>query len=248
VVKPATIRLVLSIATMHSWPIHQLDVKNAFLHGHLDETVFCEQPSGFLDSTHPSHICHLRKSLYGLKQAPRAWFHHFTTIITSIGFSASKSDSSLFILHCGASIAYLLLYVDDIILTATTTTLLHSIIKSPHSEFAMSDLGDIHHFLGINVHRTPEGLFLSQQQYALEILDRANMLSCNPITTPVDTRSKLSATDGARFSDPSLYRSLAGALQYLTLTRPDLTYAVQQVCLFMHDPRDSHFQLIKHIL
>jgi hypothetical protein len=248
VVKPATIRLILSIATMHSWPIHQLDVKNAFLHGHLDETVFCEQPSGFLDSTHPSHICHLRKSLYGLKQATRAWFHHFTTIITSIGFSASKSDSSLFILHRGASIAYLLLYVDDIILTATTTTLLHSIIKSPHSEFAMSDLGDIHHFLGINVHRTPEGLFLSQQQYALEILDRANMLSCNPITTPVDTRSKLSATDGARFSDPSLYRSLAGALQYLTLTCPDLTYAVQQVCLFTHDPRDSHFQLIKHIL
>jgi hypothetical protein len=248
VVKPATIRLVLSIATMHSWPIHQLDMKNAFLHGHLDETVFCEQPSGFLDSTHPSHVCHLRKSLYGLKQAPRAWFHRFTTFITSIGFSASKSDSSLFILHRGASIAYLLLYVDDIILTATTTTLLQSIIQSLHSEFAMSDLGDIHHFLGINVHRTPEGLFLSQQQYALEILDRANMLSCNPITTPVDTRSKFSATDGARFSDPSLYRSLAGALQYLTLTRPDLTYAVQQVCLFMHDPRDSHFQLIKRIL
>jgi hypothetical protein len=248
VVKLATIRLVLSIATMHSWPIHQLDVKNVFLHGHLDETVFCEQPLGFLDSTHPSHVCHLRKSLYGLKQAPRAWFHRFTTFITSIGFSASKSDSSLFILHRGASIAYLLLYVDDIILTATTTTLLQSIIQSLHSEFAMSDLGDIHHFLGINVHRTPEGLFLSQQQYALEILDRANMLSCNPITTHVDTRSKLSATDGARFSDPSLYRSLAGALQYLTLTRPDLTYAVQQVCLFMHDPRDSHFQLIKRIL
>jgi hypothetical protein len=142
----------------------------------------------------------------------------------------------------------LLLYVDDIILTANTTTLLHSIIKSLHSEFAMSDLGDIHHFLGINVHRTSEGLFLSQQQYALEILDRANMLNCNPITTPVDTRSKLSATDGARFSNPALYRSLAGALQYLTLTCPDISYAVQKICLSMHDPRDSHFQLITHIL
>jgi hypothetical protein len=212
VVKPATIRLVLSIATMHYWPIHQLDVKNAFLHCHLDETVFCEQPSGFIDSSRPSHVCHLRKSLYGLKQAPRAWFHRFTAYITSIGFTASKSDSSLFILHHGASIAYLLLYVNDIILTANTTTLLHSIIKSLQSEFAMSDLGDIHHFLGINVHRTSKGLFLSQQQYALEILDCANMLNCNPITTPVDTRSKLSATDGAQFSNPALYRSLGGAL------------------------------------
>jgi hypothetical protein len=241
VVKPATIRLVLSIATMHSWPIHQMDVKNAFLHGHLQETVFCEQPSGFLDSSHPAHVCRLQKSLYGLKQAPRAWFHRFTTFIASIGFLASKSDSSLFILHNGTSVAYLLLYVDDIILTANTTSLLNTIISSLHSEFSMSDLGDIHHFLGINVHRSHDGLFLSQQQYALEILERAKMLNCNPISTPIDTTSKLSATHGSPFSDPSLYRSLAGALQYLTLTRPDISYAVQQVCLFMHDPRDTHF-------
>jgi hypothetical protein len=148
---------------MHSWPIHQLDVKNAFLHGHLQETVYCEQPSGFLDSSHPAHVCRLQKSLYGLKQAPRAWFHRFTTFITSIGFSTSKSDSSLFILHHDTSVAYLLLYVDDIILTANTTSLLNTIIHSLHSEFSMSDLGDIHHFLGINVHRTHDGLFLSQQ-------------------------------------------------------------------------------------
>jgi hypothetical protein len=176
----------------------------------------------------------LHKSLYGLKQAPRAWFHRFTTFITTLGFSASKCDSSLFILRHGSSIAFLLLYVDDIILTANTTTLLHSIIASLHTEFSMSDLGDIHHFLGINVHRTSTGLFLSQQQYALEILDRAKMLNCNPISTPIDTQAKLSATDGSPCHDP--------------LTRPDLSYAVQQVCLFMHAPRDSHFQLIKRIL
>jgi hypothetical protein len=225
-----------------------MDVKNAFLHGQLQETVYCEQPSGFLDSTHPSHVCLLRKSLYGLKQAPRTWFQRFTHFITSIGFSASKSHSSLFIFNNGSSIAYLLLYVDDIILTANTTTLLHSIIDSLKHEFSMSDLGDIHHFLGINVHRTTEGLFLSQQQYALEILERAKMLQCNPIATPIDTRSKISAHDGSRVGDPTLYRSLAGALQYLTLTRPEISYAVQQVCLFMHDPRDSHMQLIKRIL
>jgi histone deacetylase 1/2 len=75
VVKPATIRLVISLATAHSWPIHQLDVKNSFLNGDLQETVYCEQPSGFIDSSFPAHVCHLRKSLYGLKQAPRTWFH-----------------------------------------------------------------------------------------------------------------------------------------------------------------------------
>uniref|UniRef100_A0ACD5YWM8 Uncharacterized protein n=1 Tax=Avena sativa TaxID=4498 RepID=A0ACD5YWM8_AVESA len=112
----------------------------------------------------------------------------------------------------------------------------------------MSDLGEIHHFLGVNVQRNPHGLFLSQQQYALEILDRAGMVNCHPISTPIDISSKLSAQSGKPFADPSLYRSLAGALRYLTLTRPDLQYAVQQVCLFMHAPTDTHFQLIKRIL
>jgi hypothetical protein len=190
-----------------------MDVKNAFLHGNLQETVYYEQTSSFLDSSNPTHVCKCHKSLYGLKQAPHRWFHRFITFILSIGFSASKSDSSLFILHHGSLVAYFLLYVDDIILTANTTTLLHSVIASLKHEFSMSDLGDIHHFLGINVHRTSDGLFLSQQQYALEILDRAKMLECNPISTPIDTKNKLSTHQGSRFSDPTLYRSIAGALQ-----------------------------------
>ncbi|KAK1668266.1 hypothetical protein QYE76_056425 [Lolium multiflorum] len=131
---------------------------------------------------------------------------------------------------------------------ANTSTLLASTITSLKTEFSMTDLGDIHHFLGINVHRNTRGLFLCQQQYALEVLDRAGMLNCHPISTPVDTTSKISITTGKPFENPSLYRSLAGALQYLTLTRPDLAYAVQQVCLFMHAPTDAHFQLIKRIL
>ncbi|WVZ88247.1 hypothetical protein U9M48_034790 [Paspalum notatum var. saurae] len=96
VIKPATIRVVLSIATSASWPIHQLDVKNAFLHGNLAETVYCAQPSGFTHPSKPSHVCKLNKSLYGLKQAPRTWFLRFTTFIQSLGFRASKADTSLF--------------------------------------------------------------------------------------------------------------------------------------------------------
>ncbi|GKB51983.1 ribonuclease H-like domain-containing protein [Tanacetum coccineum] len=114
VVKPATIRTVLSLALSRHWPVHQLDVKNAFLHGSLSETVYMQQPPGFRDSQHPDHVCLLQRSLYGLKQAHRAWR--------------------------GSDTAYLLLYVDDIILTASSTDFLQSIIATLHAEFSMTDL------------------------------------------------------------------------------------------------------------
>jgi hypothetical protein len=225
-------------------------VKNAFLHGHLEETVYCQQPLGFVDPGAPDHVCHLQKSLYGLKQAPRAWYQRFATFVRHLGFVASISDTSLFVLREGTSLAYLLLYVDDIILTASSSALLQRIMTRLSSEFAMTDLGALHHFLGIAVTRSSDGLFLSQRQYAIELLQRACMAECHPTSKLVDTHAKLSATDEDLLSekDASEYRSLAGALQYLTLTRPDLAYAVQQVCLFMHAPREPHRALVKRIL
>jgi hypothetical protein len=106
----------------------------------------------------------------------------------------------------------------------------------------MTDLGHLHHFLGISVTRNSDGLFLSQRQYIIDLLSRAGMQDCQSSRTPVDTSFKLSA-DGEPFSDPTLYRSLVGALQYLTLTRPELSYAVQQACLYMHDPRVPHHNM-----
>ncbi|GKA14246.1 ribonuclease H-like domain-containing protein [Tanacetum coccineum] len=97
VVKPATIRTVLSLALTRHWPIHQLDVKNAFLNGDLSETIYMHQPLGFVDPRYPHHVCRLQRSLYGLKQAPRAWFHRFAAYATRFGFSPSRCDSSLFI-------------------------------------------------------------------------------------------------------------------------------------------------------
>ena len=112
----------------------------------------------------------------------------------------------------------------------------------------MKDLGPLHHFLGVTVESRPSGLFLHQRQYALDILDRAGMTDCKPCSTPVDTQGKLSADVGDHVADPTSYRSLAGALQYLTFTRPDITYAIQQVCLHMHDPRESHLAAMKRLL
>ncbi|GJY44910.1 ribonuclease H-like domain-containing protein [Tanacetum coccineum] len=198
VVKPATIRTILSLAVSRDWPIHQLDVKNDFLHGHLSEIVYMHQPPGFVDPNKPNYVCHLQRSLYGLKQAPRAWFQRFASYATR---------------------------VDDIILTTSSSAFLQRIIASLHSEFAMTDLGSLNYFLGISAQRSTSGLFLSQSKFADKILERAHMQNYNPCRTPVDTESKL-GSDGDPVSDPTLYRSLAGALQYLTFTRPDLSYVL----------------------
>jgi len=140
-VKPATIRTVLSLALSKAWPIHQLDVKNVFLHGELNETVYMHQPMGFRDPRKPNHVCLLKKSLYGLKQAPWAWYKRFADFVHTLGFSHSTSDHSLFIYQQGTSMVYILLYVDGIILTASSDELRKFIITLLSSEFAMKDLG-----------------------------------------------------------------------------------------------------------
>ena len=144
--------------------------------------------------------------------------------------------------------AYLLLYVDDMILLASSTALLRHIIAWLHDAFAIKDIGPVHHFLGIGVRRTRNDFFLSQAQYAADLLECAGMVNCKPVVTPADTKGKVSAADGKPLDDVTSYRSLAGALQYLTITRSDIAYAVQQVCLHMHAPRDVHQTMLKRIL
>ncbi|KAI3735041.1 hypothetical protein L6452_14528 [Arctium lappa] len=248
VVKPTTIRTVLSLAMGRKWDIHQLDVKNAFLHGELNETVFMHQPPGFHNPSYPGYVCKLQKSLYGLKQAPRAWYQRFAKYLIHLGFVCSKSDTSLFIYKHDHEIAYLLLYVDDIVLTTSSPALKRQIIGALKSEFDMTDLGPLTYFLGISVTRTTNTMFLSQRKYTEAIIKWVNMENCKPVATPVDTNSNLSLSAGKPVEDPSLYRSLAGALQYLTFTCPDISYAVQQICLFMHAPREPHFQVLKRII
>ncbi len=160
----------------------------------------------------------------------------------------AKSDMSLFIHHHGAETAYLLLYVDDIVLTASSPSLLRRLIDALQREFPVKDLGVLHHFLGVTAEPRPSGLLLHQRQYILDILERAKMIDCKPCSTPVDMHAKLSEVEGDQVEDPTGYRSLAGALQYLTFTRPDISYAVQQVCLHMHDPREPHLAALKRLL
>jgi hypothetical protein len=120
-------------------------------------------------------VCRLNKSLYGLKQAPRAWYHYFASYLISLGFVEAKSNTSLFVYHRGAITTYLLLYVDDIVLTALSPELLQRSTTALHKQFVMKDLGPRHHFFDISVEQQSDDLFLHQHQYAQDILERAGM-------------------------------------------------------------------------
>lgn len=192
-----------------------MDVKNVFLHGTLIETVYFLQPSGFADPSYPNHVCRLNNSLYGLKQASHTWYSRFATHIISLGFVEARTNPSLFIYCRGNETTYLLLYIDDIVLAASSTTFLNRIVASLCQEFSMTGMGELHHFLGMTVCHTSDGLLLDQRQYMLDLLDRACMSDCKTCNIVVDTQSKLSV-DGPPVADPSYYHNMAGALQYLT--------------------------------
>ena len=149
VVKPTTVRIILALAIQFGWFLRQLDVSNAFLHGVLQEEVYMSQPPGYKDISKPHHVCLLHKAIYGLKQAPRAWFDSFTTQLFHLGFHASCAGSNLFILIHLQQVVYLLLYVDDIIITGSDKVLVADIITQLGVSFALKDLGPLHYFFGV---------------------------------------------------------------------------------------------------
>jgi len=248
VVKIATIRLVLSVAVSKGWCMRQLDVQNAFLHGILEEEVYMRQPPGFEKS--PDLVCKLDKAIYGLKQAPRAWYSRLSEKLIKLGFVTSKSDTSLFIYRRQQVTIFMLIYVDDIIVTSSCPEAVTALLQDLKQDFALKDLGELNYFLGIEVQKQKDGILLSQGKYAKDILTRVGMLSCKPVTTPLSVSEKLSSQEGDLLGseDSTQYRSIVGALQYLTLTRPDIAYSVNKVCQFLHSPTTIHWTAVKRIL
>ena len=248
VVRTATIRSVLHIATVKGWSIKQLDVENAFLHGDLKETVYMKQPPGFIDPERPNHLCKLRKAIYGLRQSPRAWFDKFSTFLLEFGFKCTHGDPSLFVYIHGSDVIYLLLYVDDMLLTSNNDKLIGKLMVTLQSTFRMKDMGSVHYFLGIEVRAHDEGLFLCQEKYTKDLLEIAGMAGCDPMPTPLPLQLDRVVGHDELFLEPTYFRSLAGKLQYLTLTRPDIQFAVNYVCQKMHAPTKADFTNLKRIL
>ncbi|PKU66893.1 Retrovirus-related Pol polyprotein from transposon TNT 1-94 [Dendrobium catenatum] len=247
VAKMPTIRILLTIALHHSWPVFQLDISNAFLHGKLQEEVYMKQPQGFIDETYPDYVCKLHKTIYGLKQAPREWFHTLTNSLQSLGFTFSKSDPSLLLYkHNGIQI-YMLLYVDDILISGNDRSIISWLITQLQTQFSLKELGPISFFLGIQVLHKPKGYFLHQSQYAQEILQSAGLTDCQPSQTPIALKLILSYNKFLD-SDPKRYRQIAGSLQYLTITRPDIAYTTNRICQRMHSPTEQDFNTLKRLL
>jgi histone deacetylase 1/2 len=250
VVKAATIRLVLAIALSRGWSLRQLDVKNAFLHGVLQEEVYMHQPPGYVNPKYPGYVCKLDKAIYGLKQAPRAWHARLCVKLESLGFIPSKADASLFYFNKGRHILFVLVYVDDIIVASSSPDATKALLADLQRDFALKDLGDLHYFLGIKVKRGNTSMLLTQERYATEVLKRSSMDKCHAVDTPLSSYEKLSIEDGEKLGNEyaTKYRSVVGALQYLTLTRPDISFSVNKVCQFLHSPTTTHWSAVKRIL
>ena len=255
VAKMVSVKCVLAVAAVKGWFLSQLDVNNAFLHGELHEEVYMSLPPGFHSKGEQCSkgeqsqlVCKLNKSLYGLKQASRMWFSKFSTALVEFGFVQSKADYSLFTRQHGDSFIVLLVYVDDVLIASNDQKGVEDFKVLLDQKFKLKDLGELRYFLRLEVARTDKGISLCQRKYALEILEDAGLLRCKPSRVPMDQTLKLSKFDGELLDDPSHYRRLVGRLLYLTITRPDVTFAVHKLSQFMARPRKPHYAAALKVL
>lgn len=221
VAKMVTVRIVLATAAAKWWELHQMDVHNAFLHSELQEEVFMKLPPGFR-TARPGMVCKLGKSLHGLKQAPRCWFSKLSLALKHYGFHQSYYDYFLFTLNDNSiSIQRFKDYLSRC--------------------FHMNDLGLLKYFLGVEVARSPVGIFLCQRKYTLGIVSEAGLLGAKPMETPLEQHHNLSLAKGQFLDNPDRYRRLVGRLIYLCFTRPELSYNVYVLSQFMQQPRAEHW-------
>ncbi|XP_074293776.1 uncharacterized protein LOC141620932 [Silene latifolia] len=244
------VRTLIAIAAIKGWHLHQLDINNAFLHGFLDEEVYMEVPQGY--SKHQPHqVCLLKRSLYGLKQASRQWNLELTKFLKQQGFEQSTEDYSLFLKNGkqGEFMA-VLVYVDDLLITGNDESGISHLKTLLDQAFTIKDLGFLRYFLGIEVSRSQSGILLNQRKYISDILTDTQMINCKTVPFPFPRGIKLSIDEGDLLSNPEDYRRLVGRLLYLNLTRPDISYSVQQLSQFLSAPRLPHMQtlhLVKYL-
>ena len=187
-----TIRVLFSLVANQDWPLHQLDVKNAFLNGNLEEKVYMEIPPGLETSFNNNRVCKLKKSLYGLKQSPRAWFGRFAKSVTKQGYTQCQADHKIFVKFSSENkIAVLIVYVDDIILTGDYEEELSGMKKHLAKEFEIKNLDYLRCFLDMEVARSKKGIFVSQCKYVLDLLKETSMVGCKPADTPMDSMKKI---------------------------------------------------------
>jgi hypothetical protein len=249
VARYTSIRVIISLASIFNWKLHQMYVKTGFLNREVEQEVYIKQPKGFMMHGKESHVCKLKKALYGLKQALRAWYGRIGSFLQSLRFSKSIADPNLYIKIVKNHHVILVLYVDDLFLNGEE----HRIAQPKRelsAEFEMKDLGLMHYFLGLGVWQKHGEIFLSQSKYAVDLLHRFGMLDYKSMTTPMISNLKKlhDQATSAYPKDPTVYLQIIGSLMYLVHTRPDICYAVNTLSRFMCNPKHIHMIVAKHIL
>ncbi|GKF40900.1 retrovirus-related pol polyprotein from transposon TNT 1-94 [Tanacetum coccineum] len=221
-----------------------MDVKTACLNGELKEEVYVSQPEGFVNQDNPSHVYKLKKALYGLKQAPCAWYDMLSSFLISQYFSKGAVDPTLFTQKARNDLLLVQIYVDDIIFASTNIAMCNEFANLMTTKFKMSMMGQM---LGLQISKSPRGIFLNQSKYASEIIKKYGMLTSDSVDTPMVEKSKLDEDLQGKPVDATLYRDKIRSLMYLTSSQPNLIYAVCLCARYQAKPTRKHLNAVKRI-
>ncbi|GAA0164517.1 transmembrane signal receptor [Lithospermum erythrorhizon] len=240
--------MILALAAARDWILHQLDINNSFLHGFIDEEIYMLPPEGYTKAS-GSEVCKLKRSLYGLKQASRKWNEEFTLKVLGYGFVQSCNDNCLFPYTTTTCFLVLVVYVDDILIAGTSESEIVLVKQFLHNEFTIKDLGKAKYFfLEIEITRTTFGMYLSQNKYISDIVKDLQLDNARSVATPIASEWQAYVPDSPLLQDSSVYRRLVGRLLYFNFTRPDVTYAVNQLSQFMQNPTQNHWDGALHVV
>ncbi|KAD4981808.1 hypothetical protein E3N88_18479 [Mikania micrantha] len=242
------IRIFLAYASFKKFKVYQMDVKSAFLHGVISETVYVSQPPGFEDPLHRDQVYKLDKALYGLHQAPRAWYETLSTHLLNNGFRRGVIDCTLFIREKDSDLLLVQVYVDDIIFGSTNDDLCKEFENVMKEKFEMSSMGEMKFFLGLQVDQSKAGIFIHQTKYVGDILSRFSMSDAKPAGTPLAVNHGITPDEKGELIDATLYRGMIGSLMYLTASRPDIMFATCLCARYQSKPRVSHLITVKRIM
>ncbi|GJU49952.1 retrovirus-related pol polyprotein from transposon TNT 1-94 [Tanacetum coccineum] len=240
------VRIFMAYADHKNFSIFQMDVKTAFLNGLLKEEVFVQQPDGFVDPDFPNHVYPLKNALYGLKQAPRAWYDKLSSFLIEHHFKKGIVDPTLFTRRHEDDILLVQIYVDDIIFGSTKPVFAKRFEKLMKDNFEMSMIGEIKFFLRLQVHQSPQGIFICQSQYTMDILKKHGMEKCDTISTSMAT-TKLDVDLQSTPVDQTKYHSMIGGLMYLTASRSDIAFTTFVCARYQARPTEKHLKEVKRI-
>ena len=257
VAKFSTIRCVVTLGAAMDLEMHQMDVKTAFLNPKLEEVIYMDQPQGFVQEGQEHLKCKLKKALPGLKQSGRAWYRDMDAMFARKGFQRGHADHSLYTMQSCEHLVIVIVYVDDLILLASSMTKMLEVKAMLKKEYEMSDLGELHYCLGVEFkrNRAARTITMNQHKYLEEVLKRFNMEECKAIGTPLDTHEKLPKLTNEEFEEVRAemqgvpYKSAVGCLMYaMVATRPDLAFPVSVVSQHMSKYGPKHWAAVKRVM